>query len=278
MYFDEMPSQPKAVDEALGLAWQADRCREREDRERAIDLYKQALEKNQLNVWCMEQLSQIYLDSGDFSAAEDLWRRAGEKLTSRRWFYLAKMAELYEVRGRFRHAENLLKEAVEFDFQNPLIHEAVDKFYKRQEEKWFPLLREVLPWKELERRGKIELPLAATPSIPLKQKDGRETQFEVKVVQGTSVTTDGRLIMVVQISTSGRTTDEMASLRDSQIELARDDVVLSMAIIENVKHVDLGNDVTVPVHLLSDTERNQLEEAESVELASKDFIFYLVRQ
>lgn len=265
--FYEMPSQPKEVEEALGLAWQADGCLERKETSQAIELYKQALEKNLLNVWCMEQLSQIYMDRGDFSSAEDLWRRAGERLTSRRWFYLAKMAELYEARGNLQWAKNRLEEAQEFEPENPFITETINRIAI-----WSVMLAVV-------RERLIQrIRLGTAAPIPLKQEDGEDSHFVVKVEEGEPLlTADGRLIMVVRIPKTGDIADEdIASLKGCQIALMREGVVLSTATIEDVNHIDLGKDAVIPLHLLNEDERKSLEEAKFIRLRADDFIFKLL--
>jgi hypothetical protein len=120
------------VKAGLGLTWQAEQHRRKGELDIAETLYKQALEKDPLNVGCMENLSRIYISSGDLRAAENLWRQAGDYLTSRRWFYLAKMAEIYETNNFPQETEALLVEAIENDSRNPLAMESLAGFYERR--------------------------------------------------------------------------------------------------------------------------------------------------
>jgi len=200
-----------------------------------------------------------------------------EKLISQPWFYFAKVAELYEERRKFQQAENLFKEAIEFDPYNPLLCETVDNFYTRQnfykQQRWLQPLREGILRDRLIREGNAVPPLSAKAPLSLKQ------EFNVEIIQGPSVTADGRLILVVEIPQTGTATaNAIAKLKGSRIELARDDVVLCSTTIEDVNYIDLGKGATIPVNLLDDEEQQQLKEAKSVELDPNDFTFSLIRQ
>lgn len=133
MYEDEiLQIMGEAPEEVIRLLDKADSLFEKGDIEGAEKAYREVFEYEPVNERALEALSNLYIQQDKYEEAEEVWEQASNYVETQTWFYLGRMARIYEERDMLVDAERILRRSVKKTPYSGMAHVALGAFYERQ--------------------------------------------------------------------------------------------------------------------------------------------------